>query len=187
MNESVKMKYLDDFTEDLTEINKLNQKNNKISANELSQKNKAMTIQTTLTVEKTINKLRDVENFKIQQINGEWIEGPMKWLVLIFGPNNQAKDLKNIMLKDYGNLNIIVILVLNKTKLLSGNEQASTALKGTMANMPAQSTTMSYLNAPENPFQKPGKKGFLEAQQTKRDLDSAELDPTIKTMNELCR
>ena len=65
MNESVKMKYLDDFTEDLTEINKLNQKNNKISANELSQKNKAMTIQTTLTVEKTINKLRDVENFKI--------------------------------------------------------------------------------------------------------------------------
>jgi hypothetical protein len=44
MNESVKIKYLDDFTEDLTEINKLNQKNNKISANELSQKNKAMTI-----------------------------------------------------------------------------------------------------------------------------------------------
>ena len=66
MNESVKMKYIDDFTEDLTEINKLNQKNNKISANELSQKNKAMTIQTTLTVEKTINKLRDVENFKIE-------------------------------------------------------------------------------------------------------------------------
>ena len=66
MNESVKIKYIDDFTEDLTEINKLNQKNNKISANELSQKNKAMTIQTTLTVEKTINKLRDVENFKIE-------------------------------------------------------------------------------------------------------------------------
>ena len=46
-----------------------------------------MTIQTTLTVEKTINKLRDVENYKIKEINGEWIEGPMKWLVLIFGPN----------------------------------------------------------------------------------------------------
>jgi len=50
-------------------------------------------------------------------VNGEWIEGPMKWLVLIFGPNHQAKDLKNIVLKDYDNLNIIVILVLNKTKL----------------------------------------------------------------------
>ncbi len=36
MNESVKIQYLDDFTEDLTEINKLNQKNNKISANELT-------------------------------------------------------------------------------------------------------------------------------------------------------
>ena len=81
-----------------------------------------MTIQTTLTIEKTINKLRDVENFKIKQINGEWIEGPMKWLVLIFGPNNQAKDLKNIILKDYRNLNIIVILVLNKTKLFTTND-----------------------------------------------------------------
>ena len=60
----------------------------------------------------------------------------MKWLVLIFGPNNQAKDIKNIISKDYRNLNIIVILVLNKTKLFSGNEQASTALKGTMANIP---------------------------------------------------
>jgi hypothetical protein len=46
----------------------------------------------------------------------------MKWLVLIFGPNNQAKDIKNIISKDYRNLNIIVILVLNKTKLFSGNE-----------------------------------------------------------------
>ena len=81
-----------------------------------------MTIQTTLTIEKTINKLRDVENFKIKQINGEWIEGPMKWLVLIFGPNNQAKDLKSIILKDYRNLNIIVILVLNKTKLFTTND-----------------------------------------------------------------
>lgn len=80
-----------------------------------------MTIQTTLTIEKTINKLRDVENFKIKQINGEWIEGPMKWLVLIFGPNNQAKDLKNIILKDYRNLNIIIILVLNKTKLFTND------------------------------------------------------------------
>jgi hypothetical protein len=52
---------------------------------------------------------------------------------------------------------------------------------------------MSYLNAAENPFLKPGKstinKGFLEppGQQTKRDADSGELDPTIKTLNELCR
>ena len=35
LNESVKIKYLDELTEDLTEINKLNQKNNKIPANEL--------------------------------------------------------------------------------------------------------------------------------------------------------
>lgn len=45
-----------------------------------------------------------------------------------------------------------------------------------MANIPEQKTTMSFLNAPENPFLKPGKstgRGFLEApvQQTKRDVD----------------
>ncbi len=33
---------------------------NKISVNDLNQKNKTMTIQTTLALEKTINKLRDV-------------------------------------------------------------------------------------------------------------------------------
>ncbi len=62
-----------------------------------------------------------------------------------------------------------------------------------MANMPKQSTTMSYLNDTENPFSKQDKntinKGFLEApvQQTKRDVDSGELDPAIKVMNDLCR
>ena len=90
-----------------------------------------MSIQTTLTLEKTINKLRDVENFKIEEINGEWIEGPMKWLVLIFGPNNQAKDLKNLFFKDYRNLNIIVILITNKKNIF--NNEQPTALRGAMA------------------------------------------------------
>ena len=111
MNESVKLKYLDDFTEDLTEYCKINVMINKISVTEMNQKNKTMMIQTTKALEKTINKLRDVESFKINQLNGDDFKGPMKWLVIIFGPNHQAKDLKSLFKKDYQNLNIIILLL----------------------------------------------------------------------------
>ena len=70
------------------------------------------------------------------------------------------------MLKDYRNLNIIVILVLNKTKVFNVNDQ-QIGLRGTMANIQGASNTMSFLKDQENPFLKPGKSsmnkgGFLE-------------------------
>lgn len=39
----------------------------------------------------------------------------MKWIILVFGPNHQAKDLKNLMKEytDLNDLNIIVILITN--------------------------------------------------------------------------
>lgn len=37
----------------------------------------------------------------------------MKWIVLIFGPNHQAKDLNQLLQEEYKNLNIIIILVTN--------------------------------------------------------------------------
>ena len=49
--------------------------------------------ETVKILEKTIDKLMTVEEFKLKQINGEWIVGPMKWLVIILGANHQAKDL----------------------------------------------------------------------------------------------
>lgn len=46
-------------------------------------------------------------------MNGQVIKGPMKWVILIFGPNHQAKDIKNLVENEYKNLNIIVMLVTN--------------------------------------------------------------------------
>ena len=50
----------------------------------------------------------------------------MKWLILIFGPNHQAKNLKNIFNKDFHNLNIIIILITNN-KSTSNFEKQDTS------------------------------------------------------------
>ena len=60
--------------------------------------------------------MSNVDEYNVKEINGDWINGPMKWIVLIFGPNHQAKDLRSINDIEYKNLNIIVILVTNNTR-----------------------------------------------------------------------
>ena len=50
----------------------------------------------------------------------------MKWLILIFGPNHQAKNLKNIFNKNFHNLNIIIILITNN-KSTSNFEKQDTS------------------------------------------------------------
>ena len=57
----------------------------------------------------------------MKEINGVEIIGPMKWIILVFGPNHHAKDLKQLLQHEYKNLNIIVILVANKQKLVAKN------------------------------------------------------------------
>lgn len=37
----------------------------------------------------------------------------MKWLILILGPNHQAKDLKALLNTEFKNLNIVIVLVNN--------------------------------------------------------------------------
>lgn len=49
----------------------------------------------------------------MHEIKGQVIKGPMKWVILIFGPNHQAKDIKGLIEGEYKNLNIIVVLVTN--------------------------------------------------------------------------
>ena len=44
--------------------------------------------QTTSALEKTINKLKNIEECIVKELHGEEIRGPMKWLILIFGPNH---------------------------------------------------------------------------------------------------
>ena len=76
------------------------------------QKTREMQKQTFAAIQHTINKIANIEGYEVHQIDGVKIKGPMKWIVLVFGPNNQAKDLKNLM-QEYNDLNIIVILIKN--------------------------------------------------------------------------
>jgi len=40
--------------------------------------------------------MSNIDEYNVVKINGEQIKGPMKWIVLIFGPNHHAKDLKQL-------------------------------------------------------------------------------------------
>lgn len=58
--------------------------------------------------------MRAIEEYKVHKLNDDWIMGPIKWVVLIFGPNHQAKDLQSLLYNEYKNMNVIVVLISNK-------------------------------------------------------------------------
>lgn len=92
LNMMVKEKYLEDITKDLQAQNT----QNRVSANSAMQRQREMKKQTLLSITHTIQLLRDIGEYKVAEINGVKINGPLKFLVLIFGPNHQAKDLKSL-------------------------------------------------------------------------------------------
>lgn len=55
-----------------------------------------------------------VDNQIIQLKNGEWIHGPMKWIVIILGQKHKLRYLKDLIQKEHKNLNIIVVLLTNQ-------------------------------------------------------------------------
>ena len=89
-----------------------------------------MQSQTINCIAQTINKLSSTEEYKLVQLNGEWIKGPMKWMIMVLGPNhthnsNQAKDLSSLMKQEYKNLNIIIIKITNDQKDQFGGQMRS--------------------------------------------------------------
>ena len=88
MNTMIKDMYLDDFTEDLQEINQKNNKQYRTNVRDTILRNKEMKKQTLIALQDTIDHMKSTEEFKVQQVNGEWITGPMKWIVFIVGPNH---------------------------------------------------------------------------------------------------
>ena len=54
--------------------------------------------------------------YSVCQVMDEQIQGPMKWVILILGPNHQAKDLRLLSQNDYKNLNIIIIKISNSAR-----------------------------------------------------------------------
>jgi hypothetical protein len=109
MNTTVKQKYLDDFTNDLQAQNK----QNRMTTKSAQMRTREMQKQTLAALQHTINKISNIEGYEVAEIDGVKIVGPMKWIILVFGPNHQAKDLKHLLLTEYTDLNVIVLLITN--------------------------------------------------------------------------
>lgn len=95
MNTSVKIKYLDDVTEDLQAMKKT--KMTKVGAKEAQHQNKEMQKQMLMALHDSFGRLQNVEEYQVGQICGESIKGPMKWVVLILGPNHKLKDVRSLI------------------------------------------------------------------------------------------
>ena len=109
----MKEMYLDDFTEDLQDLSQKNAKQNWTGVLDTRHINREMKKFTLLAFQNSINRMKSEPEYKLEKVCGEWIVGPMKWIVLILGPNHQAKDLSQLIGEEYANLNIIIILVTN--------------------------------------------------------------------------
>ena len=97
MNVDVKVKYLDDFTKDLHAHTQLHNRLTGFISKYSAERNREMQHQTTHAIFKTLNKMKNIEEYIVKTLHGEEIRGPMKWLVLIFGPNHQAKDIRKLL------------------------------------------------------------------------------------------
>lgn len=118
LNAHVKHQLLDDFQHELRAQNKQNTNYNRMNVKDAQLRTREMQSQTINCIAQTINKLSSTEEYKLVQLNGEWIKGPMKWMIMVLGPNhthnsNQAKDLSSLMKQEYKNLNIIIIKITN--------------------------------------------------------------------------
>lgn len=164
MNTTVKVKYLDDYTNELQERNK---KGGFTSGKDANLANKEMQRQTLAALSQTINKMSaGVDEYNVEQIDGNWIRGPMKWLLLVFGPNHKAKDLKSLQATaQLGNINIICLLITNRKN----------------SNVPVPGLNGS----PRRPSDSP-KSASLWKKQMDKNQQSLQMDYSTKHLNYLC-
>lgn len=127
-NLPLKQKYLDEVVQD--QLNSFMQQL-KGKKSDLVQVKQHLQQQAFLAISSQIDKLNRIESFKIKEVEGHSIRGPMKWLVMILGPNFQAKNLKRLEeQKDLHNLNIIVVLLQNKQNTFSRQVSANPFRRG---------------------------------------------------------
>ena len=108
---------------------------------------------TLISLQDTINRMKSEPEYKLERVCGEWIVGPMKWIVLVLGPNHQAKDLTQLIQEEYHNLNIIIIMVSN-TRQTHRNELMNSGQQFPL-NLQNQSNISVGLQGAKYPFIKP--------------------------------
>ena len=63
--------------------------------------------------------MKNIEEFVVKSVHGENVKGPIKWMIVILGPNHHAKDIKKLLASEgHKNLNIIVVLITNNINTL---------------------------------------------------------------------
>jgi len=117
MNTIVKVKHLEDFmNNDLKDYNKNNMRYGRLTGKDAQMSNFEMRRQTVLAIERTINRIKNIDEFTVEEVHGEEIKGPMRWIILILGPNHHARNLNSVINNEYKNLNIIVVFITNTNK-----------------------------------------------------------------------
>lgn len=198
MNTLVKNQYLDDVTEDLIAYNKLNAKQNRIGGRNAQLRNREMQLQTTAAIQKTIESLQSVEEYEVDAIKGHVIKGPMKWIVLVFGPNHQAKDIKSLVEAEYKNLNVIVVLVTNNKLYLRNDPMYATGYSQFpgLKELKALPNKMGLQTKYASNFLGQSFKGYQGGQDmnnqsfyggSKMPNVAPEIDASVRNLNKLCR
>ena len=108
-----------------------------------------------------IDRMKAIEEFKVKQFGQDWVKGPMKWLVVVLGPNHHFQEIKHLIEQEHKGLNILVVLV-------SNNKQ-----RGEDRTVLSRSRSVS----------KPP--GFFGDQESKQ-LD-ADIEDETRFLNDLCR
>lgn len=147
-----------------------------------------------------------IEEYKVHEIKGQVIKGPMKWLVLVFGPNHQAKDISSLIddefKNEYKNLNIIVVLVTNSKLYLKNDPMYVTGyglnagFKGLKANPNKMGLQTRYASGFfGQSFKHMATSGVGDLRNTsmygggfkQSNFTGLEIDKNVKNLNELCR
>lgn len=89
MNERIKVKYFDDLTDEMINRQKTN-RSMRLNSRQIILKNHEMEIQTQLAIKDTIEEFRSIFEYEVEKISDMPIMGPVKWLVIIVGPNHRV-------------------------------------------------------------------------------------------------
>jgi len=57
--------------------------------------------------------MTNIEEYNVKEVGGVHIKGPMKWIVIVLGPNHHCKEIDSLLSNKEGfkNVNIIVVLI----------------------------------------------------------------------------
>lgn len=58
--------------------------------------------------------MKAIDEYQVKKYGSEWVMGPMKWLIIVLGPNHRFQEIKHLTEVEHNNLNIIVVLISNE-------------------------------------------------------------------------